>query len=360
MNNSKTSELTQLQFTLILIGSMLGISVLSLPNYVIQIAKQDGWISVILGAIYPLYIIFIANYLCKNHPNENILVLSKKIFGNILGSILNLIFISYFIFIATKVATDVSSILHIYMVQFLNKWTLLILLYILIAYTIWQGFKILGKLNEVIFFLTIIIFFIPLIALKDANIMNIKPILGTNPLNIILAAKETIFSYSLIEVILLLYPFAKDKGKIKSCGLKALLFVTTIYVVFTITDILYFGIEASLQFLWPIVTVTESLVIPVINSFRFIFMSLWSLTMFKCIYNCYFVAIQELSQFTKKISKKAILLLTVPLMILISSFYGTVTKSNEISSKIMPIFIIYNIIFTASIALFVRINQKKE
>ncbi|MCS4522021.1 hypothetical protein JTS97_09625 [Clostridium botulinum] len=40
--------------------------------------------------------------------------------------------------------------------------------------------------------------------------------------------------------------------------------------------------------------------IPVINSFRYIFMSLWSLTMFKTICNGYFIAVHELSQLTKK------------------------------------------------------------
>ncbi len=64
---------------------MLGVGILSLPNDVIKIAKQDGWISVLLGAIYPLYMVFIATYLSKNYPKDNMLTLSKKFFGKILG-----------------------------------------------------------------------------------------------------------------------------------------------------------------------------------------------------------------------------------------------------------------------------------
>ena len=121
MKNNRDNELTEMQFTLILIGSMMGVGILSLPNDVIKIAKQDGWISVLLGSIYPLYIVFIASYLGKNYPKENMLILSKKFFGKILGNILNLIFILYFVIISTKVAADVSNVLHIYMVQSLNK-----------------------------------------------------------------------------------------------------------------------------------------------------------------------------------------------------------------------------------------------
>ncbi|MCS4482889.1 spore germination protein [Clostridium botulinum] len=130
-------------------------------------------------------------------------------------------------------------------------------------------------------------------------------------------------------MILLIYPFLKDSNKIKKCGLKSIIFITLVYFLFTIIDILYLGIGASLQFIWPIVTVTETIMIPVINSFRYIFMSLWSLTMFKTICNGYFIAVHELSQLTKKIDKRVILLLTIPLMIIISSFYGNITNSKK-------------------------------
>ncbi|EQB4340968.1 GerAB/ArcD/ProY family transporter [Clostridium botulinum] len=361
MNINRDNELTEMQFTLILIGSMMGVGILSLPNDVIKISKQDGWISVLLGSVYPLYIVFIANYLGKNYPKENMLVLSKKFFGKILGTILNLIFILHFIIISTKVASDVSNVLHIYVVQFLDKWSMLIVMYCIIAYAIYGGTKTVGKLNEIIFFSTIIIFFIPLVAIKDGNIINLKPFLGSGVLNIIKGVKETVFSYTQIEMILLIYPFLKNSNKIKKCGLKSIIFITLVYFLFTITDILYLGISASLQFIWPIVTITEAIMIPVINSFRYIFMSLWCLTMFKTICNGYFIAVHELSQLTKKIDKRVILLLTIPLMIIISFSYGNITNSKKILGKIMPIYIIYNIIFSTLIALFAwREKSKKD
>ncbi|MCS4468336.1 spore germination protein [Clostridium botulinum] len=157
MNINRDNELTEMQFTLILIGSMMGVGILSLPNDVIKISKQDGWISVLLGSVYPLYIVFIANYLGKNYPKENMLMLSKN-FWKMLGTILNLIFILHFIIISTKVASDVSNVLHIYVVQFLDKWSMLIVMYCIIAYAIYGGTKTVGKLNEIIFFQPLLFF----------------------------------------------------------------------------------------------------------------------------------------------------------------------------------------------------------
>ncbi len=142
------------------------------------------------------------------------LTLRQKFLVNT-GTILNLIFILYFVLITAKVASDISNVLHIYMVQFLSNWTILIVMYCIIAFAVYGGTETVGSLNEIIFFPLIIIFFIPLIAIKNANILNIKPVLDSGMLNILKAVKETVFSYSQIEMILILYPFLQNNKKIK-------------------------------------------------------------------------------------------------------------------------------------------------
>lgn len=78
MVNNEEDFLTEHQLTLILIGCMVGVGILSLPKYAVKIAKQDSWISVLLGTLNPLYITFVTSYIRKKHPKEDILDLSKK------------------------------------------------------------------------------------------------------------------------------------------------------------------------------------------------------------------------------------------------------------------------------------------
>ncbi|GAA0724462.1 endospore germination permease [Clostridium malenominatum] len=351
--------LTDTQFTLMLIGAMIGIGILTLPNDVIKIAKQDGWISVILGAIYPVYIVFLASYISSKHPKEDILILSKKFFGKALGKIFNLIFLLYFFFLATQVASGISGVLNIYMVHFLNKWNILIGTYIVITYAVYHGSKAVGRLNEFIFFATFIKFLIPLIAIKDSSILNIRPVLGSGVINIIKGIEQTTFAFAGIEIIFIIYPFIQNNKNLKKCGWKSIVFITTIYTVFTILDIVFLGIDASVKFLWPVVTVTESIMIPVINSFRYIFMSLWSLTMFKTICNNYFVFTYGLNEVVQKVKRKNIVLLLFPIAIIVSSLYGNVADSRKFTGKIMPIYVIFNIVFTSLIAIFVYIKNRR-
>ncbi len=60
--NNEENFLTEHQLTIILIGCMVGIGVLSLPTPAIKIARQNGWISVLLGSIYP-YILLLWPYI---------------------------------------------------------------------------------------------------------------------------------------------------------------------------------------------------------------------------------------------------------------------------------------------------------
>lgn len=68
----------------------------------------------------------------------------------------------YIIFlIATDVAAGINNVLRNYMVSFLNSWNILSLLFLGAAYTVYGGTKTIGKLNEVLFYITFIVFLIP-------------------------------------------------------------------------------------------------------------------------------------------------------------------------------------------------------
>ncbi len=205
MNVNRDNELTEMQFTLILIGSMMGVGILSLPNDVIKIAKQDGWISVLLGSVYPLYIVFIANYLGKNYPKENMLMLSKNFWENT-GNYFKFNFYFTFYNYIYKVASDVSNVLHIYVVQFLDKWSMLIVMYCIIAYAIYGGTKTVGKLNEIIFFQPLL-FFHTFSSYKGWKYYEFKAIFRKWSIEYNKRGKRNCFSYTQIEMILLMYPF---------------------------------------------------------------------------------------------------------------------------------------------------------
>ncbi len=143
---------------------------IELTNPAIKIARQNGWISVLLGSIYPLYIAFMAIYIRKNHPKEDILDLSKKIYGNTLGNILNLIFLFFFFIISTDLAAEINNILKIYMIHSLNFWNLFKSTIFICSLCFLWGIKVIGKINEIFILWYLYSFFNPFFFFKKMQI----------------------------------------------------------------------------------------------------------------------------------------------------------------------------------------------
>ncbi|KKM42712.1 hypothetical protein FDF54_03475 [Clostridium botulinum] len=357
MMNNKEDALTESQLTLMVIGSIIGISLLSLPLDPIKIAKQDAWIATFLGVIYPIYVLFIAIYIRKKYPKRNILDLSKKIYGKIPGNILNLIFLLFFFLVATDVAAGINNVLRNYMVSFLNSWNILTLLFLGAAYTVYGGTKTVGRLSEILFYTTFIVFLIPVFSIKKADILNLQPVMGSGVKSIVNATKKTIIGYSGAEMLLILYPLVGENVKLKKIGFKSISFITILYTLYTLLTILYLGVNATDKFLWPVITISRSITIPVINSFSYIFLSLWTMTMFKCISVNYYLFAHGLNKIFNKISRRSWAILLYPIMLIGASLYGIPVIRRNFLDKIFPPYVIFNIIFISITALLVALGK---
>ena len=362
MDKDTDSLISPSQLTLILVGSMLGIGILTIANDVVKYAKQDGWMSCILGAVYPAYMIFIANYMCKKFPKDNILKLSKKCLGKFLGNFLNIIFISFFVLLVTEVASGISNILRIYMVPFLKNYQALLVILLTPAFIAYKGIKTLGRINELIFYLSIMIFFIPIAVLKHGSFLNLMPVFGSGLINIVKSSKETAFAYSGIEILFLIYPYLQNSKDLKKSSLKSIFIIMIIYTWVTFAVIYYLGVDIIPKFLWPTVVTSESIKIPIINNSRYIFMVLWSIIMLKSIANHYYSITYGLSELTSIAKRKTFVFLVYPILFYLSSLYGNPTLRRSFIDKTVPIYVIFNLAYVSiiSLILYIKKGDKNE
>ncbi|GIM28254.1 hypothetical protein CPJCM30710_09200 [Clostridium polyendosporum] len=357
MNKAENKLLTTSQFTFTLIATIISTGILSLPKDVIKNAKQDGWIGCLLGSIYPIYMVIIANYICKKSPKDNMLILSKKCFGNFLGNILFLIFISFFIFQGTAMLSGFSNVFRVYTTAFLKNHQVLLPVLIISAYIAYKGIKPLGRLNELTFYLSFFLFLMPVMTIKYGSILNLMPVFQSGLIDILKASKETAWAYTGIEIIFIVYPFLQDNKKLLKCGIVGISIVVVVYTWLIFLSIFYLGIETIPKYIWPVLLLADSITIPIINNFRFIFMTLWSLLAFKSISTCYFAVSYSLNQLIKRISAETFVLLLYPILFYISSLYGNPTTRSNYISKILPIYIIFNVIYVSTVAFLIYLKK---
>ncbi|MBU3114137.1 GerAB/ArcD/ProY family transporter [Clostridium lacusfryxellense] len=352
-SNIKQSYITVSQFALIIFGSIVGVGILSLPNSVVKVAHQDGWISTLIGGVYPLYVVMIASYIGKKNPNDSILILSKKYFSRFIGSILNLIFATYFIFVASMIASYYTNLMRTYIVGFLTPIKVIAILFISIIYAASRNLKVVGRISEISFYLTIFLLLSPIVALKDANMINISPIFGSGFRSIVKGTLKSVFAYSGAEIILLIYPFIKEKKKMLVSSLISVILVIVMYVWCVFITTYYLGPDIVDKNYWSFLLVTGSLTLSVVNSYKYIFILLWSLIAFKSMSINGYASIHILKDFSHKIGGKKIYFLIYPVFVYLALKYGNEISRQKISDIVFPWYIIFNLLYMTSIAVFV-------
>lgn len=358
MNKKQMSSLTSYEIIFILVGTVIGIYLLRATGDVTRAAMQDGWISMLIGGIYPLYIVFIASYIIKKHPKENILALSKKHLGIILGNTLNFIFLLQFILYLSFMIPAIISMLRTYSISQLSPIKTTIILATIAAYAASKGIKTLAKINVIIFYVLLVMIMFSIASLKDASFLNIMPVGGSGVTNILKGVGESFQSYNGIEILLLIHPFAKESVKVKNVALTAVFIIIIIYVWMVFITIYYLGVDIIPLTFWPSIILYNSIHVALFNDFVSVFMLIWTLVFLKSMSNQYFVVSFILKDFIK-INLQKICLFILPVIVCLSLLFSSNPKYNDYFSASAVYILLFNIGYVTIIGLLIFIKQKK-
>ncbi|MFA9397174.1 MAG: endospore germination permease [Clostridiaceae bacterium] len=359
MNNKK---ITKNQMTLLLVGMMIGTETIYIPNLMVRYGNQTGWMCLILGAMYPIYIVYVANIMCKNYPNENILKLSKRFLGKFLGSIFNFIFLVEFVFYTTIRCAELSNLIRVYIVYFLKPNVIFFVVVLVAAYSSYLGLHVISRVNEVILFFSIPMFLVPLVALKRGSLLNLSPVFGASVGEFAYCTYIASNLFYGIELIFLIYPYLNKKTDLKKSGLYSVLITVVIFVWFTFATIYYLGIDIIPKYLWAFTSVTKALRLTTVKNFTFIFMFFWSIIIIQNISNNYHAIVLILSEFISKYKKKIISLIIFPVIACLPYIYGNEVRVREMKSKLVFVINAFNIIYTMIIviAIYIKRGRKDE
>jgi hypothetical protein len=126
----------------------------------------------------------------------------------------------------------------------------------------------------------------------------------------------------------------------------------------------YLGADIITKSSWSFITVSESVDVPLINNFRYLFTFIWIGVALKVLSNYYFAAVFIINSFWKKLSRRNA---TIAIYIIIIILILTLQLSNEVSRRnfldlTAPKMAIFVIVYPLMIAIFTyfKRNEKNE
>lgn len=108
---SKVGKVTERQFSAIIINTVLGVGILTLPRAAVSFADQGGIISVILAVLIFLINLLIIIKLGLRFPDKTIFEYLQIILGNIIGRVIGLCIIIYWLFSSAFVVRIFSELI---------------------------------------------------------------------------------------------------------------------------------------------------------------------------------------------------------------------------------------------------------
>ncbi|MCX7747836.1 MAG: endospore germination permease [Clostridia bacterium] len=220
-NNFKISNY---QLFALLVAFMLGSSLIVNPA---GMAKQDAWLSFFLGMTGGLLLLGMYSLISRLNPSASLTAILKRSFGNIMGTIISILYIWYFIHLASLVLRNFGE----FSVTVSYPETPILFIVSIFALVIFlavrSGIEILGRISEIFFIvLTLVLIFVFIGLVTSFDIENFKPFLSQGIVPVIKGAFSTLtFPFGETVVFLMVFPHVKKQGKILKTSAVSILVV---------------------------------------------------------------------------------------------------------------------------------------
>ncbi|WP_008827125.1 GerAB/ArcD/ProY family transporter [Haloplasma contractile] len=219
-------------------------------------AKQDAWITSLLGMVSGLILFLVYSYIFSKYPDDHFGKVLEKIFGKLIGKILSFIYVVHFIVFGTLVIRDIGEMVVLYVLPATPIYISHLLAMLVISYAVYLGIEVMARFNESIFFITLIIWFsfiiLPL-ASGIVKIENMLPVLenGWAPVLKTTYPLTTAFPFSELFIFMMIFPHLNKKKKVVGTGLKAIFILGLLLTVINLINITSLGPYMAEKAMFP-------------------------------------------------------------------------------------------------------------
>lgn len=225
-------------------------------------AKQDAWLVILVSMFCGLVLMWVYTKLFEYYPGDTLIQMIPKIVGRFIGYPLIVIYILYFIYIASRVARDFGELIA---GTLLPKTPMILViggLMVVIMYCLYGGIEVFGRMGEVFFpfvILVAIVTWIIIYSSRVADIEQLTPVLENGIGAVWKAAFPLTVTFPFGEMVLFMmfWPVLQDPRKVKKLGMMAVLAAGILLTVNIISIIFVIGPEWIGREPYPLLTTVK-------------------------------------------------------------------------------------------------------
>lgn len=220
-------------------------------------AKQDAWITILLGMIGGITLFIVYHRLFLFYPDLPLTSYVQKIVGKWMGRILALLYIVYFIYIAGRVLRDFGELLTATIYTNTPLIFLITVLMITILYAINKGFEVIARVGELFFvvvYLMAIAGFFLIIFSGLIHLENLKPMVENGWMPILKTTmRETLtFPFGEMIVFTMLLPYLNKPEKAKVMCILGMVLSGINITIASVINVATLGVDLFVRAPYPL------------------------------------------------------------------------------------------------------------
>ncbi len=240
------------QAIFIMFSVVLPTAILTIPAPVIEVARQDAWLSVIVATLAVLLIAWLVVSLSLRFPRKTICEYAEEILGKTLGKIVCLLYIwLFFLYAGSGAVRQFSFFLVTVMMPETPIIVFAVIVVAVAAYAVRNGLEVLCRFNQL--FLTVtgllaIVFLLSTIEMKPARLL---PVFDAGLLTIVKGSVTPTMLMGEIVLLAMIIPYLSKPEEARRIVIISTLFNGFVLTASTLEALLIFGPDLAAHWISP-------------------------------------------------------------------------------------------------------------
>lgn len=298
-DNKDIISINQMIFILIL--TMVGTGILTLPRNLAEVAAYDHWIILLVGGLVAMVVITIYAWIIRLKPNKPYFEILCHSLTKPIAYLVGFLYMVYVVGMIGLLTRLFGEVIKVYL---LNRTPIEVINISILASCIYlsrKGIEVLGKMITLLFPTIIVVtIFVFSLSFIKSDLKNLLPVFQITFTQILKGMPVTILSFLGLEMILF-FGVNLDKPKESIKSVAAVGAVVLFYLLIIVATFAKFGSIQIKNLIWPTLDLFDTIELPglFIENIQVIVMSAWVITVFTTIAPMYLAGVTMAKSITK-------------------------------------------------------------
>lgn len=359
-----SDPISSVQLASIVTGTMVGISLLGLPRFVIQEAGTAAPMVSVVGILFAFIGVVAITTLGRKFSKHTIIEYNQIILGKFVGIFFNIMIVLFFLLLMGLEARHFAEVMIGAILPSTPIQISIFLIILLCAVISFQNVSTFAYIHFIYLPLSVLpLFFVLIPSFRDIEYYHLLPILG-HDLSLSKAAKGSMIVSQAISnflIITMIIPYMKNPQKSVKSGIWGFLLGAVIVFLLITMTLAVFGDVKIIDMFWPTLVLGRMVQIPgeILARIDAILIISWIFAVFTTLLSYFFFSIRGIAQLLKTHQYKRIKFIGLPIVFFVALVPKNIYEMYNYILKITTFGLFLGVIYPVLLLLITKVRKIK-